>query len=124
MVAVMIALDPNACIAVTPSDVEDGSSTTSLSSCKDSGHMEDGSSGQNSVHSSKMDSEEKPQSEEEVVTCDMCGQGPCDWETFGREIWEECQGLKEQGLDNMAVRYHAYRMYTWMRHSVLRQFDH
>jgi len=124
MVAVTKSLDPKACITVTPSDVEDGSFTTSFGSCKDSGDMEDGSSGQNSVHSSEMDSEEEPQSEEELVTCDMCGQGPCDWETFGEEIWEECQGLKDQGLDNTAVWYYAYRMYTRMRHGVLHHFDH
>jgi hypothetical protein len=123
MDAVVNALDPNACITVTPSNVEDGSSTTSLGSCKGSGHMEDGSSGQNSNHSSEMDSEEEPQSVEEVVTGDMCGQGPCDWETFGEEIWEECQGLKDQGLGNKAVQYHAYRMHTQMRHGELHSFD-
>jgi hypothetical protein len=69
------------------------------------------------------DVEEEPQSKEELVTCEMCGQGPCDWETFGEEIWEECQGLKEQGMDNKAVRYHTYRMYTRLRHGILRNFD-
>jgi hypothetical protein len=52
---------------------------------------------------------EEEEDEEEVVpqTCDLCGQDPCDWETSGEDIWEECNGLKEQGSDNKAVRFHT-----------------
>ncbi len=57
------------------------------------------------------------------VTCDVCGQAPCDWELFGKEIWEKCNSTKEQGSDNMAVRYHAYKMYTCLRYSVLHCLD-
>jgi hypothetical protein len=31
--------------------------------------------------------------------------------------------MKEQGADNKAVRFHAYKMYTRMRHGVLHHFD-
>jgi hypothetical protein len=41
------------------------------------------------------------------VACDPCGQAPCDWDVFGEKIWEECNSLKEEGLDNKAVRFHA-----------------
>jgi hypothetical protein len=46
--------------------------------------------------------------EAEAMPCDLCGQVPCDWE----KIWDECNSLKEQGQDNKAVRYHAYRVYN------------
>jgi hypothetical protein len=57
------------------------------------------------------------------VICDMCGQAPCNWESFGEDIWEECHALTEAGMDNKAVRYHAYKIYTRMRHGVLHRFD-
>jgi hypothetical protein len=86
--------------------------------------VEDVSSGMKSGQGSEMDSNEEPQSEEEAVACDMYGQVPCDWDTFGEEIWEECHVMKEQGMDNKTVRYHAYRMYTRLRHGILCHFDH
>jgi len=132
MVAVSVASDHIDCIAVFPSDVEDGSSTTSTGSYIDYGQARLYPDGQVRVYhesreNSEVDAESEEDSgdeeEEEVIVCEMCGQTPCDWETFGEEIWEECQGLKQQGLDNKAIRYHAYRMYTRMRHGVLRRFD-
>jgi hypothetical protein len=61
---------------------------------------------------SYSDASEEPEEQEEVdvvpVTCELCGQAPCDWDTFGEEIWEECNGLKEQGIENKAVQFHAY----------------
>jgi hypothetical protein len=60
---------------------------------------------------------------EDPVACDLCGQAPCDWDSFGEEIWEECNSLKEGGLDNKAVRCHAYKLHTRMRHRILRRFD-
>jgi hypothetical protein len=32
--------------------------------------------------------------------------------------------MKEGGSDNKAVRYHAYQLYSHMRHGVLWHFDH
>jgi hypothetical protein len=58
------------------------------------------------------------------VTCYLCGQAPCDWDVFGEDIWEECNNMKEGGSDNKAVMYHAYKLYTRMRHGVLQRFDH
>jgi len=55
--------------------------------------------------------------------CSFCGQIPCDWETFGDIIFDECTELKDGGLDNNQVRYHAYRQYTRLRHGVLRRHD-
>jgi hypothetical protein len=76
----------------------------------------------------KVESEAETEEEEELVepapiTCDPCGQAPCDWELLGKEIWEECNSMKEQDSDNKAVRYHAYNMYTCLRHGVLCHFD-
>ncbi len=31
--------------------------------------------------------------------------------------------MKEQGSENKAIRYHAYKMYTRLSHGVLRRFD-
>jgi hypothetical protein len=79
-----------------------------------------------SEESSEVEDEEVDEAlseKEDRVVCDLCSQAPCDWETFGEEIWEECNSLKEGGLDNKAVRFHAYKMYTHMRHGVLQHFD-
>ncbi len=103
------------CAAVTPSDEED---SFHGSSCDESGTMlETGSES-----ASELEDEEEL-AEPDVVTCDLCGQAPCDWDTFGEEIWEECNNMKEAGSDNKAVRFHAYKMYTRLRHGVLRRFD-
>lgn len=61
--------------------------------------------------------------EEDPVPCTLCGQILCDWESFGEEIWEECEGLKDQGADNKQVRFHAYKLYMLLRHGVLHRFD-
>jgi hypothetical protein len=57
--------------------------------------------------------------EADPVPCDLCGQTPFDWDVLGKEIWEECNLMKEQVSENKAVRYHAYKMYTRLRHGVL-----
>ena len=141
MVAVSDALDAEDCIAVSPSDVEDGSSTSSSSHNYPFGQVRLYPDGQvrlytGSRENSEVDAESEEGSEvedEEVdealeenkdpVICDLCGQAPCDWESFGEEIWEECNGMKEAGSDNKAVRFHAYTMYTRLRYGVLRRFD-
>ena len=64
---------------------------------------------------------EEEVSNDEPVLCSLCGQ-VCDWESFGEEIWEECELLKGQGADNKQVWFHAYKMYTCLRHGVLRRF--
>ena len=105
---------PHDGVPFTPSsDVDNSSSTIESGLSKDDVDEEELSS----------DLEEEAQAGEEVVICDLCGQVPCDWDTFGKEIWEECNGLKDQGMDNKAVCYHAYRMYTRLRHGVLHCFD-
>jgi hypothetical protein len=48
---------------------------------------------------------------------------PCDWDTFGDEIFDEGMQLKDSGLKNNQVQYHAYRHYTRLRHGVLRKHD-
>jgi len=123
-------------IVVSPSDVED-SSTTSLSSgnypCGQIKLYPDGQvrlytgSRENSEVDAK--SEEASEEEEEVeakadpIICYLCGQSPCDWDTYGEELWEECNRLKEAGADDKAMRFHAYKLYTRRRHGVLRRFD-
>jgi hypothetical protein len=101
MVAVSNASDHIDCIVVSPSDVEDGSSTASTGSYIDYGQVRLYPDGQVRVyHESRENSEvdaeseedsedeeeEEPQTEEEVVVCEMCGQIQCDWESFGEEI--------------------------------------
>jgi hypothetical protein len=103
------------CVAVTPSDEED---SFHGSSCDESGTMVETGS-----ESASETEDEEELAEPDVVTCDLCGQAPCDWDTFGEEIWEECNNMKEAGSDNKAVRFHAYKMYTRLRHGVLRRFD-
>jgi hypothetical protein len=133
MVAVSDALDAEDCIAVSPSDVEDGSSTSSSSHDYPFGQVrlyletrENSEVDAESEESSEVEDEEVDEAleeKEDPVVCNLCSQAPCDWETFGEEIWEECNSLKEGGLDNKAVRFHAYKMYTHMRHGVLQRFD-
>jgi hypothetical protein len=101
------------CVAVTPNDPEENGNDS---------YVED------SVTVLEAESELECESgleEESVepVTCDLCGQTPCEWEVFGEEIWEECNSLKEADMENKAVRHHAYKMYTRMRHGVLHRFD-
>ncbi len=101
--------DCSRCAAVTSSDVEDSSS--------DSSKLE-----------GESNSEDETKDEEELIevalaTCDLCSQAPCDWVVFGEEVWDECNNLKEQDSNNKAVQYHAYKMYTYLRHGVLCHFD-
>jgi hypothetical protein len=75
---------------------------------------------------SASDSEDTDEEEDDRPkdTCSFCGQVPCDWDTFGDEIFYEGMELKESGLENNQVCYHAYRHYTHLRHGVYRKHDH
>ncbi len=98
-------------------DCEDNSANGSIES-ESTTLVEEGS------HSDVSEESEEQEVVDVVpVSCELCGQAPCDWDTFGEEIWEECNGLKEQGIENKAVRFHAYKLYTRMRHGILRRFD-
>jgi hypothetical protein len=73
---------------------------------------------------------ESPQSESNTGTtaaekepCVYCGQIPCDWLTFETEICGECEQLEDEKRNNKEIRHHAYRLYTRLRHGVLRKFD-
>ena len=55
-----------------------------------------------------LEEEEEVEAKADPIICDLCGQSPCDWNTYGEELWEECNRLKEAGADNKAVRFHAY----------------
>jgi hypothetical protein len=67
---------------------------------------------------SQDETEEEEELIEEPASCDLCGQTPCDWETFGEDIWEECNGLKKGCMEKKAVRFHAYKLYTHMCHGI------
>jgi len=136
MVDMSDALGSTDFIAVSPSDVEDSSTTSSSSHDYPFGQVRLYPDGQvrlytGSRENSEVDaeSEEALEEEEEVeakadpIICDLCGQSPCDWDTYGEELWEECNRLKEAGADNKAVCFHAYKLYTRLRHDVLRRFD-
>jgi hypothetical protein len=106
------------CGVITPTAAEE--SETSI----------DGSGSETLAYSDDDTQEEDEEGEEEEelikpapATCDLCGQAPCDWELFGEQIWEECNSMKEEGSDNKAVRYHAYKLYTSLRHGILRCYD-
>ena len=105
-------------IAVSPSDVQDSSTTSSSSHDYPFGQVRLYPDGQvrlytGSRENSEVDakSEEALEEEEEVeakadpIICDLCGQSPCDWDTYGEELWEECNRLKEAGADNKALRF-------------------
>ena len=98
--------------AVTPSDEESSSSGST-------------SVGSGSKVDVRSEDEMEDEDESTVVapaTSDLCGQAPCDW--FGEGIWDECNNLKEQGCDNKVAHFHAYKIYTRLRHGVLCHFDH
>jgi hypothetical protein len=130
-----LMVDPNDCIAVTPSDVEDDSSTTLSGSYIDYGQLRFYSEEREQLEVDEEEEEDSEVEDEEVevdealevngdpVACDLFGQAPCDWDSFGEEIWEECNSLKEGGLDNKVVRFHAYKLYTRVRHGILHHFD-
>jgi hypothetical protein len=124
-------------IAVPLSVVDDSSTTTSLSgSYYDYGQLRLYPDGQVRLYPEPREnsevaaeSEEDSEDEEEVagkadpIIFYLCGQSPCDWDTYGEELWEECNRLKEAGADNKAVCFHAYKLYTWMGRGVLHHFD-
>ncbi len=71
---------------------------------------------------------DSPASPEDAVVvdkdpCVYCQQVPCDWETFGTEICEDCEALEEKGRTTKEIRHHAYRLYTRLRYGVLHKFD-
>jgi hypothetical protein len=101
------------CLFVTLSDDED---TVASNSCT--------SDVVEVMSESIVESDEEDDTlEADPVPSDLCGQTPCDWDVFSEEIWEECNLMKEQGSENKAIRYHAYKMYTRLSHGVLRRFD-
>jgi hypothetical protein len=59
----------------------------------------------------------------EEPPCDFCGQVPFDWVTFADDICEVCDQLKDSGMENNQVRFHAYHEYTRLKHGVLRKCD-
>jgi hypothetical protein len=59
----------------------------------------------------------------EEPPCDFCGQVPCDWVTFADDICDVCDQLKDSGMENNQVRFHAYREYTRLKHGVLHKHD-
>jgi hypothetical protein len=67
------------------------------------------------------DEEEDEDEENEPMAvcprCDFCGQQPCDWEMFGDQIAEECDEMVEK------IRFHGYKLYTRLKHGVLRRYD-
>ena len=69
------------------------------------------------------DSDSEYESDFDPPVWELCGQAPCDSEQYGEDIWEECNTMKEQGFENNAVRYHAYKLYTRTRHGVFRRYD-
>ena len=71
----------------------------------------------------EVEDEEEVEGKADPIICDLCGQSPCDWDTYIEELWDECNSLKEGGADNKAVCFHAYKLYTRMRHGMLRHFD-
>jgi hypothetical protein len=57
------------------------------------------------------------------VPCEFCGQVPCHVENSWDNICEICDYLKDNGMANNQVRFHAYREYTRLKHGVLRMHD-
>ena len=55
--------------------------------------------------------------------CELCGQSPCDWISFGDQIIEECDEMMDQNLPTNQIRFHAYRLYTQLRFGVLHKHD-
>ncbi len=51
--------------------------------------------------------------------CELCGQVPNDWKSFGEEIFEECEGVEGKGAEYQASHFHAYKLYTCFRLVVL-----
>jgi len=44
--------------------------------------------------------------------CELCGQAPCDWQTFCEDICEVYDELKDSGVPDNQVRFWAYRENT------------
>jgi hypothetical protein len=96
--------------------VDQCSNEIASEACNEEGSLEQStSSSQDEVEESIFDCNKDP--------CTYCGKNPCDWVTFEAEICEECEELVEQSRSNKEVRFHAYRLYTRLRHGVLRKFD-
>jgi hypothetical protein len=55
--------------------------------------------------------------------CTFCSQDPCDWDMFGEEITQECEELQEKKLPPNEIRFHGYKLYTRLKHGVLRRYD-
>ena len=55
--------------------------------------------------------------------CTFCGQDQCDWDMFGEEITQKCEKLQEKQLPPNLIRFHGYKLYTRLKHGVLRRYD-
>jgi hypothetical protein len=54
----------------------------------------------------------------DATPCDLCAQSPCDWITFGDTICEECDLMADEKYPEKMIRFHAYKLYTHLRHGV------
>jgi hypothetical protein len=86
------------------SDVEEDSSATPEGSCTEL-------------------SDEEVAEVKDGPPCELCGQAPCDWQTYCEDICQVCDELKDSGVPNNQVRFQAYRECTRLRHGVLCKHD-
>jgi hypothetical protein len=84
----------------------------SLSGISEGGAVDSVAESSNSIDEAVPSKEEPP--------CDFCGQVPCDWVIFADDV---CDQLKDSGMENNQVRFHAYREYTRLKHGVLHKHD-
>jgi len=104
-------------------DVIDGvsDSLVSSSAMEDSPAEDDMSS---KVEDSSVEVEEDTADGlQDATVCDLCAQRPCDWVTFGEAICEECNVMADEKYPPNMIRFHAYKIYTRLRHGILCKFD-
>jgi hypothetical protein len=109
--------DESSSIGSAEDSTADMSSVDEQSGCNESGSLSGISEGggvDSVVESSNSIDEAVPSKEE--PPCDFCGQVPCDWVTFADDICDVCDQLKDSGMENNQVRFHAYREYTRLKH--------
>jgi len=61
---------------------------------------------------------------QDATVCNLCAQHPCDGVTFGDAICEECDVMADKKFPPKMIQFHAYKLYTRLRHGVLHKFDH
>ncbi len=98
------------------------SSVAEQSGCDESGSLS-GISEDGAVDSVAESSTDEAVHIKEEPPCDFCGQVPWDWVTFADDICEVCDQLKDSGMENNQVRFHAYCEYTRLKHGVLHKHD-